>query len=43
MPPVTRATDVAPIRAEIAARCPGVQLVELGYSDAYPVLAGIGP
>lgn len=40
LPPVTRALDVAPIRAELARRCPGVELVELGYSEPYAVLAG---
>jgi L-ascorbate metabolism protein UlaG (beta-lactamase superfamily) len=40
MPPVTSALDVAPIREELARRCPGVELVELRYSEPYEVLAG---
>jgi beta-lactamase family protein len=37
MPPVTRAIDPGPIRAELARRSPDVELVETGY------LAGIDP
>jgi L-ascorbate metabolism protein UlaG (beta-lactamase superfamily) len=38
MPPLTRATDVAPIRHELARRTPDVELVEMGYLAAYPIL-----
>jgi len=41
MPPTTRPTDVTPIRAELARQSPGVELVEMGYLEAYPILAGI--
>jgi L-ascorbate metabolism protein UlaG (beta-lactamase superfamily) len=41
MPPVTCATDVGPIRAGLARRAPGVELVEVGYREGYPLLAGI--
>lgn len=40
MPPVTTALDVAPIRDELAARCPGTELVELRYCEPYAVFAG---
>jgi L-ascorbate metabolism protein UlaG (beta-lactamase superfamily) len=38
MPPATRPVDVAPIRAELARRAPGIELVELGYREGYAVL-----
>ena len=41
MPPTTRPTDVTPIREELARQSPGVELVEMGYLEAYPILAGI--
>jgi L-ascorbate metabolism protein UlaG (beta-lactamase superfamily) len=41
MPPITRATDVAPIRRELSMHAPGVELIEMGYRESYPVLAGI--
>jgi L-ascorbate metabolism protein UlaG (beta-lactamase superfamily) len=41
MPPTTRPTDVTPIREELARQSPGVELVEMGYLAAYPILAGI--
>lgn len=41
MPPITCAMDVAPIRHELARRTPGVELLELDYLEAYPVLSGI--
>lgn len=41
MPPVTRATDVGPIRRELSTRAPGVELVEMGYQEGYPLLAGM--
>lgn len=39
MPPVTSATDVEPIRMELARRASGVELVEMGYLEGYPVLS----
>jgi L-ascorbate metabolism protein UlaG (beta-lactamase superfamily) len=41
MPPVTRPTDVAPIRAELARVAPYTELVEMGYLEGYPLLRGI--
>ena len=41
MPPVTRPTDISPIRAELARQAPYTELVELGYLEAYPLLRGI--
>ena len=38
MPPLTRPTDVAPIRHALAARTAGARLVEMGYLAAYPIL-----
>jgi len=38
MPPLTRPTDVAPIRHALAARTPGARLVEMDYLAAYPIL-----
>lgn len=38
MPPLTRATDVAPIRHELARRTPEVELVEMGYLAGDPIL-----
>ena len=38
MPPLTRPTDVAPIRHALAARMPGARLVEMDYLAAYPIL-----
>jgi len=37
-PPVTRPTDVAPIRQELARQSPHVELVEMGYLEDYPIL-----
>src|SRR2546426_11583895 len=36
MPPLTRPTDVAPIRHALAARTPGARLVEMDYSPLQP-------
>lgn len=41
MPPVTRPTDVAPIRAELSRQAPYTELAEMGYQDNYPILRGI--
>jgi L-ascorbate metabolism protein UlaG (beta-lactamase superfamily) len=41
MPPVTRPTDVTPIRDELSRQAPHTQLVEMGYLEGYPVLAGL--
>jgi len=38
MPPLTRPTDVAPIRCMLAARTPGARLVEMEYVAGYPIL-----
>ena len=38
MPPLTRPTDVGPIRHELARRTPGVELIEMGYLAGYPLL-----
>ena len=38
MPPVTRPTDVTPIREELERWAPSTELVEMGYSEAYPIL-----
>ena len=38
MPPLTRPTDVGPIRRALAARTPAVKLVEMAYLAAYPIL-----
>lgn len=38
MPPVTRPTDLAPIREELARKAPRVELVEMGYLEGYPIL-----
>ena len=38
MPPLTRPTDVAPIRRMLAARTPGARLVEMEYVAGYPIL-----
>ena len=37
-PPLTRPTDVEPIPEELARHSPGVELVEMGYSEEYPIL-----
>jgi L-ascorbate metabolism protein UlaG (beta-lactamase superfamily) len=37
-PPVTRPTDVEPIREELARQSPRVELVEMGYLEEYPIL-----
>lgn len=41
MPPVTCPMDVKPIRAELSRSAPGVELIELGYREGYPLLAGM--
>lgn len=41
MPPVTRPTDVAPIREELARQAPYTELVEMGYLEGYPALRGV--
>jgi len=38
MPPATRPTDTTPIREELARQAPTVELVEMGYLEAYPIL-----
>jgi len=38
MPPLTRPTDVEPIRRELSRRTPGARLVEMGYLESHPVL-----
>jgi L-ascorbate metabolism protein UlaG (beta-lactamase superfamily) len=38
MPPLTRPTDVGPIRHELERRTPGSRLVEMGYLEGRPVL-----
>ena len=38
MPPSTSATDVEPIRHELARQTPYVDLVEMGYLEEYPIL-----
>jgi L-ascorbate metabolism protein UlaG (beta-lactamase superfamily) len=38
MPPLTRPTDVGPIRHELARRTPGAKLVEMGYLEGRPIL-----
>jgi L-ascorbate metabolism protein UlaG (beta-lactamase superfamily) len=38
MPPATRPTDTAPIRAELSRQAPYTELVEMGYLDGYPIL-----
>lgn len=38
MPPVTRPTDITPIRRELARSSPDVELVEMGYMEGYPLL-----
>ena len=37
MPPLTRPTDVEPIRRELKARAPATELVDMGYLEDYPV------
>lgn len=41
MPPTTRPPNVAPIRQELERQTPGVELVEMGYSEGYPILRGV--
>ncbi len=41
MPPVTRPTDVTPIREELARWAQGTELVEMGYSEGVPILEGV--
>jgi hypothetical protein len=41
MPPVTRPTDVTPIRAELARQAPQTELVEMSYQEHYPLLRGV--
>ncbi len=41
MPPTTRPPNVAPIRKELARQAPGVELIEMGYSEGYPILRGV--
>ncbi len=41
MPPTTRPPNVAPIRKELERQMPGVELVEMGYSEGYPILRGV--
>ncbi len=41
MPPTTRPPNVAPIRKELERQRPGVELVEMGYSEGYPILRGV--
>lgn len=41
MPPTTRPPNVAPIRKELERQTPGVELVEMGYSESYPILRGV--
>ena len=38
MPPTTSATDVEPIRHELARQTPNIDLVEMGYLEEYPIL-----
>jgi L-ascorbate metabolism protein UlaG (beta-lactamase superfamily) len=38
MPPVTRPTDVTPIREELGRVAPYTDLVEMGYLEGYPLL-----
>ena len=38
MPPRTSATDVEPIRHELARQTPNVDLLEMGYLEGYPIL-----
>ena len=42
MPPTTRPTDVTPIREELARQAPQVELVEMGYLEAFPIFLGAG-
>jgi len=37
MPPLTRPTDVEPIRRELKTRAPATELVDMGYLEDYPV------
>ncbi len=41
MPPVTRPTDVTPIREELARSAPSTELVEMTYQEHYPLLKGL--
>lgn len=41
MPPATRPRDTAPIRAELARAAPGVELVDMGYQEGYPLFDGL--
>jgi L-ascorbate metabolism protein UlaG (beta-lactamase superfamily) len=41
MPPTTRPPNVAPIRKELERQTPGVELIEMGYSEGYPILRGV--
>jgi hypothetical protein len=38
MPPMTRPTDVKPIREELARQAPYTELVEMGYQEGYRLL-----
>ncbi|HLZ73242.1 MAG TPA: MBL fold metallo-hydrolase [Dehalococcoidia bacterium] len=41
LPPTTSPPNVAPIRKELERQTPGVELVEMGYSEGYPILRGV--
>ena len=41
-PPLTRPTDVEPIREELARHSPRVELVEMGYSEELDRVIGVG-
>ena len=41
LPGFSTATNVAPIRAEVAREAPGVELLEMGYLQAVPIFAGL--
>jgi len=40
LPGFSRAIEIAPIRAELARWAPRTELIEMGYLQAYPILAG---
>lgn len=42
MPPITRPTDVTPIREALARQAPRTELVEMGYLKGFPILEGVG-
>jgi hypothetical protein len=41
LPGFSTATDIEPIRAELARRLPRCELAELDYVDGYEVFAGL--